>query len=457
MFSSRYSSPTQGFGQTNAFGNAQYSGSDLSGKSHFNTSANRTSSQRITDLKHNNPFPGNQAATPTPAPGGKGAPAAKGAPGVARKEGKAPQAAKRGPSKGGGKGGGLAVAQIARTNALYMEPMEKSAMVGEEFDSSIYFVNLRRSPVDSFRVVLQYDPRVFYPEGVIKDPIDKFLATPGSFAAWVYADRGMIVIEGRLKTGNISAQLELARVRWKAVGPAPSSSIQFFSEGEQGTGVFAGDAMVLGDPSMDAPGIVGSDFQVIAVPPAEDSPEAPLTEDLQGGLRQVFSANEGATVRLRLVAPTRPIRVGERFFVDVFFENADGAHIDALNLVIQFDPNILEVEDYDADNWITTGLNIFDGLYHKQFPFDNHIENRAFNALGEIHYTMGTSRPDAILPTGKLASILFRAKASADRTEIAFHLPEDEVDNGTTATLLGRSDLPPGSAGLKNAWMRIEP
>ena len=421
------------------------------------TSLSRTS-KRIDELSPSsaNPYL-RQKAPLTPTPGQGGAPPAS-APNVVRRPQQTPKPVSgRAPSGGRGKSG-LALAQVPSSNVLYLEPMEKSLRVGEEFNATIVYVNNRRESVDSARIVLQYDPRALMPLGAVKDPIDEYLASPEAFRAFVYGDEGLIVIEESFGLPTPMSRMELARIRWKAMAPTTLTSVSFVTNGERSTGVYAGSKLALGDPALDTAGVVGADYQVLAAENAGSGAAAPLTEDMTAdAYRRAYGYGEEAAIALRLCAPTSPIKLGQRFFVDVIMENPGAARLDVLNLVIHFDPAILQVEDYDEGNWIAAGLNIFDGAYHDRYPFDMHIRNQAYNSLGEIHYMMGTSRPETVFPTGKLASILFAAVAPASPAEIRFHVAQDSTENGTVASFLGRSVLPPGASALANATVEILP
>ena len=95
------------------------------------------------------------------------------------------------------------------------------------------------------------------------------------------------------------------------------------------------------------------------------------------------------------------------------------------------------------------GVNIWDGAYHRRFPFDIHVTNRADNRTGVISYHMGFSE-EFPLPQGVVATIRFRVLRAGvpellsfdpERTAIR-HLGENqlgdpaEIGDGLTDLLL---------------------
>ena len=151
--------------------------------------------------------------------------------------------------------------------------------------------------------------------------------------------------------------------------------------------------------------------------------------------------------------------MGDAFRVEAILDNRADSLMDGVDIYIRYDPDILEVVDADRDNWITRGVNILDGPYHQQFPFDYHIENQAFPGKGEIVYRAGIGNAEKLRGRmGVLAAIVFRAKAPAASASVTFRLPESRTDRGTRITylnqnVLGSPDRP--ASGLRQTALRI--
>jgi hypothetical protein len=71
------------------------------------------------------------------------------------------------------------------------------------------------------------------------------------------------------------------------------------------------------------------------------------------------TAEGGITLQLKSQRST--INVGDEFLVDIDYDNPKRAELDTVKLKLKFDPKVLQVVDYDDDNWITQGVNIHDG------------------------------------------------------------------------------------------------
>jgi len=129
-----------------------------------------------------------------------------------------------------------------------------------------------------------------------------------------------------------------------------------------------------------------------------------------------------------------------------------------VELVIGYDPEILCVVDCDEENWITRGVNIFDGKYHREFPFDFHIRNEADNLCGKIIYKMGSLKQNGLTNSGDLAQIKFQALKGAEKTWIWFKMPGSTSSEGTKVNfrkndVLGKKDVL--NDGVKNLPLKI--
>ncbi len=231
----------------------------------------------------------------------------------------------------------------------------------------------------------------------------------------------------------------------------------FVNTKEFPTEALVGEHPALGSAALEVSGLVGGSYQISKGDSEDAESDDSLTDntDPNSYTWALGEPNKGKAISLNLHAPSAPLKVGDKFFVDVHLENPMGVRFDGLNIVIDFDTNALRVEDCDHGNWIEIGANILDGPYHKEFPFDVHYRNEAFNELGQIHYMVATSKLGYRYPTGKLASILFTAVAPTPKAEIKFHIAADPIDNGVMATVLGQTVLAEDNKGLQDTLVRI--
>lgn len=126
-----------------------------------------------------------------------------------------------------------------------------------------------------------------------------------------------------------------------------------------------------------------------------------------------------AVVYLSLQPSTQDVGIGSQFTLDMNLTNSSPEQLVALNVWLSFNPTYLEVVDSDTGNWITTGTNVLDGLYHSAFDWDYHDHNTADNASGRIGYGEGSFATD-VFGNGTFAQIKFLAKAPVANTPINY-------------------------------------
>jgi hypothetical protein len=175
--------------------------------------------------------------------------------------------------------------------------------------------------------------------------------------------------------------------------------------------------------------------------------------------REISEGTAEGDVTLALRPRRSAVTTGEDFLVDIVYANPKGVDIDSMRVAVRFDPTVLQVVDYDEDNWITNGVNILDGPYHEELPFDFHMRNKAYNNTGLISYEMGFSQKVSVPSAGVLATVRFKAIAPATVTEIIFDADEGSRSAKTTVSflgfnLVGRPD--DRATALTNASVRID-
>lgn len=323
---------------------------------------------------------------------------------------------------------------LPRMNTMYMDPLDQKVILGDQFETALILNNVNRDPIDRLKAVLRYDPNLVMPVGVVKGSIEDDLAHADAFDAKVFAEDGLVMVQAELKNSPTGGPKKWAHVRWQSVAPSAQSGIEFVTGVDESTGAYVSEENRLGDSATGIAGVIGAQYQ-IAVSEKDQKQSEELTEDLaESSYRSMYSSNAGAKVGFHLVAPTRPVRAGDSFFVDVFLDNPQSVQFDMLELRLAYDPSALMVVDYDDQNWIEKGTNIFDGAYHKKFPFDVHLENVA--AEGQIRYRVGVNRGDQVFPSGRMASILFKALKPVRDAKVQFISPKNG-EAGTSVKHLG--------------------
>src|SRR5690606_24388347 len=73
------------------------------------------------------------------------------------------------------------------------------------------------------------------------------------------------------------------------------------------------------------------------------------------------------------------LEAGQWLTVDIGLNNPDGMVFDEIRLAGRFDPESIEIADADQMNSISRGVNLLDGPFRAQWPWDLQLENTANN------------------------------------------------------------------------------
>ncbi|MBX7243991.1 MAG: cohesin domain-containing protein [Candidatus Sumerlaeaceae bacterium] len=379
-------------------------------------------------------------------------------------------------SKGSSKGGTAAGATNIEfkmkanpaSNLLFVESisdvptMNLTTIEGEKVPTRVAFRNARHSHFDTVDVSLKYDPNVLKPVGIDDTDNSPLFSKPS--LAKVDSRRGIVAYHAEFAEPMTRENMVIFKIEWKALQPAESSAISFMNTADFPSRILDGDVNALLQKSetgevevSDNAGLLGADITV--VPTAET-----LKRDEDRTMTGVLLANsisqgkaEGE-IKLSLRANENRVQTGQEFLVDIVYSNPRGAEVDSVKLNVQFDPKVLQVVDYDEDNWITNGVNVYDGKYHEDLPFDFHIRNNVYNNRGQILYEMGFKQRVRIPTSGVLATVKFKAVNAAPVTEISFNLGDNGKETATAMSFLGFNLIGiPGERGkfLNNAVLTV--
>lgn len=147
-----------------------------------------------------------------------------------------------------------------------------------------------------------------------------------------------------------------------------------------------------------------------------------------GARLRILATQEGGFVQseeglfqtaLRLEPSESQVRVGQEFDVVIRLDNPDRVPFDAVALYLRYDPRVLEIVDTDDNNWITQGVNIHDGPYQEEFPFEYCKANEVDPEQGEIVYAM-ESFSEPCTAEGPFVRIRFRAIRPVQSTYLLY-------------------------------------
>ena len=309
-----------------------------------------------------------------------------------------------------------------------------NVIVGKEFSTEVSLDNKSMAAFDMIRVILSYDPEVLEPLAINDSSIASLIE--GKPTSEVDTRAGVILYEARLTKGFVTNNAPILTVRWIGKKVSTVSHIEFGSRGEFNYAVIGDGKDLLGSPKDPNDGLLN--MSVVVLPEDPREAEAILAEP---ALMKGADAKVGG-VTLALTPPEKPVVVGEPFTVDLVMDNTAYSNLDALNVILSYNPEEIEVLDDDQDNWITLGRNILDGPFHEQFPWDFQIENEVFQARGLIMYRMGAGESD--VTRGKVGSVA-RIKAVAKRPTIStgfdFRFSKQARVHGTSVSYIGSDAL----------------
>ena len=334
---------------------------------------------------------------------------------------------------------------------LYFEPMDVVAKVGEEFNTGVRLSNPKSRGFTRMFLALQYNPEVLMPLEVNDVALQADMQAPAK--AYVYESSGLLTYEVEFASELALHNQNLLTVKWRALAPVRYSAIEFSSFDQRDTTLAHRGEDILGESGILGDGTIKATVRVLALSPEDE------TEILTGATITDYTGPVTiGGVKLALRSETKKVRLGEEFLVDIDFENTQQTVVDMIRVIVRFDPRVLQVVDYDEENWITRGVNVYDGPYHEKFPFDRHIRNIVSNAEGEIEYYMGISESQFLADRATLATIVFRPIRPAANTSISFFTPPRLHARGTRVTCMGINvlgDLTTEGDGVENLAIKI--
>jgi len=340
---------------------------------------------------------------------------------------------------------------------LYFSPLDIRKRVGEEFVTALALSNRATRYFDRLFIIISYDPEYLEPTGCKDEWLRSLASTPPS--AKVYYDEGYVVYEAQLQQPINPDKKNLFFIKWRALKPTEFTQIEFSGLGNTFTTVAHGEDDILGEPTDDRDGVISASVTITTPAETEEAvmpSSSGFTGYFEGGTLQIPEFSYG--IHLFLMPEKETVHLNEEFSVHIYLTNKERVPADNLELVIQYNPGVIEVVDYDEGNWITRGINIFDGLYHEAFPFDYQIKNLVASDKGVIYYKMGSSEPDILKNPGTLATIKCKARVGNLTTGLRFIMPDGKNDNATRVTFMNYDVL--GSPddlkdGITNCFIKI--
>lgn len=307
---------------------------------------------------------------------------------------------------------------------------------GDTFISEVYLFNEDQNPIDRVRLALDYDKRFLEPVRIFDSTLRPYTEEAPSFR--LMEREAIMVYDAELAEPMTQRQVVLLRILWRAVRPAIHTGIDFtFDQDERDemphTAIYSRGQNILGTRGDPADGVLSGTLHIARLEAGEQQLQGKAEE-----LRRMYLGSIGSTAKvgLHLIGPPEPPRMGEDFVVRVALDNPEGTLIDSLNFMVLFDPDVLQVVDSDRFNWINRGVNIHDGSYQRDFPWDIHQDNSVRNDAGLASYQKAVSNGMSF-PSEVFADIRFRAIAPTTRTSVTFSPGRTGAPNLTSVRYFG--------------------
>ncbi|MFB3785646.1 MAG: cohesin domain-containing protein [bacterium] len=277
----------------------------------------------------------------------------------------------------------------------------------------------------------------------------------------VDAVKGMIRFEAESvgqtsKDSGLIAQIQFMPLRVTSTSLSFVFSDPFGGETEgqgQWTALTLKGADQLGSRFMEADGVVNLNLNVFET--LEKAREKPSVKDLKAQSKNVSEDAAAFGTQITLVPRQEQIDVGDEVDVDVVLDNPHAEMIDAVSLLIAYNPRVFEAVDLDD---FSPGVNLSDEEYRAKFPFDFPMVNEIETDKGVIDYrkktvkkpiradgVFATFRLRAVRPTTKTTFRVFLNEKGEEPTTGAFYHfqdrlgdPADPFDGVTTCSLTVR-------------------
>lgn len=303
---------------------------------------------------------------------------------------------------------------------LFIDPLEARPEVGKRFASTVRIENHSAKEFDEFGFVLHYNPQVLrVVDG--EEGMEGINVHDRSFRdafPWEQADEylnrvdqanGLVTYHAKLPEGEaLTTAGTVAAVTFEVIKGVDSDLAFLFD-----------DPLAVGESGEDEPLMTyvhlrGEDVLGRQSDPEDGALNATVKfhDYLVDGEAGDLPSDKGEDLLTRIVMyPTVEfLYPGQEFDYVVEIDNPNRVEFDEVTLVLGYNPRYLKPIDHDKGNYISKGVNLFDGDYHETFPFNHHRRNEVDMQRGVILYQMGALRM-ALNSSGVLGLIRFRALA----------------------------------------------
>lgn len=332
--------------------------------------------------------------------------------------------------------------QTARSESrtiLLFHPLDSLVKVGEQFRTDLV-AETKEGEIDEISILIHYPRHILSPLALDHTPIDPHVKDLIDYE--FNPDEGTIWLHTKLDKATRFTHAPIFSIVWEALEQSEGAVISYeFGTAPRTTALYLRGADLLGTLPGAQDGVIRTTVQIVG---PEEKPTITRLEsnDYMIGARPPVTYDDRPDQKLafELRAPDRTIRAGETFDVSVFVRNPAEKRMDRLRLYLQFDPNTLQVVDYDTGNIVTRGININDSNSRETFPFEYYRVNEANNTNGTISYEVSTAHTH-VRGSGHIATIRMRALKETPRAELVMVQNAAGLSPTTSISFLGETQL----------------
>lgn len=291
---------------------------------------------------------------------------------------------------------------------VFLAPGAINTRPGEKFSTLCSVLNTDHLPVSAVELNISYPAWAVKLVGIHHDKLLPNLSSEPECR--VDEKAGAIVYKAKLSKINRTMDIPLLTFVWQALVPLDEGEIRL-SIGQRDTLVYGGKKILNSGKWGQLDTLMGTTIHFGAAASNKPSPDRYLDFGNQQLMQTGFKDQRQLRPPSLWMKQTEGqiLKPGEWLVVDLGVSNPGRCVFDEVRLAASFDPEAVEVVDSDRGNWIGEGVNLLDGPFHKEWPWDNLFKNYADNAQGIFYYRMAMSDLRE-QPSGTLARVFVRAK-----------------------------------------------
>lgn len=331
--------------------------------------------------------------------------------------------------------------QTARSESrmiLMFHPIDSIVPIGERFQTEVV-AETKDGEIDEISFLIKYPRHILNPLALNHAQLDPYVE--GEIEYDFKPNEGLIYLHAHLKEPRKFIRKPIAAIIWEAIETTDGAVISYEFGEDRTTGLYLKTSNLLGTLPGAQDGVIRTTVQVVGPKTRATVRKLPDNGFLIGSESinpRPHLVNEPMELQLR--AEKTNVKAGEIFDVHVNLDNPEEQLIDRIRLYLQFDPEKVQVVDHDAGNVIKRGINIHDGGFYKDFPFDFYRYNSVDNENGIINYEVSASN-STVRGNGQLATIRLKALQEVDRTELVLVQNAAGMKPTTDVTFLSRTRL----------------